>query len=105
MLPNPLLCAVSVTVNVSPGWTWVGEMVPSTDNVSAYAGTAATTNAAAVTTASNRGLILIELLPSIGPLARDDGPNRLPHDHRVESERPVLDVPEIQSDRLLPRQV
>src|SRR5438552_2604025 len=102
MLPNPLLCAVSVTVKVSPGWTSAGETVASTARVSADAGVAAAMNAAAIVATTRRGLILIDVLPSVGPLTCHHGTNRLPHDHRVESERPVLDIPQVQPHRLLP---
>src|SRR5688500_8273659 len=106
MLNENKLCTVSVTVNVSPGCTAAGDTVASTSTGSAEAGVVVTVrNAAASAATTARGLILIDPFPSVGPLTGHDGTYRLPQDRRVEGERPVLDVAQVQPDRFLPRQV
>src|SRR3954447_10862644 len=42
---------------------------------------------------------------SVRPARRQHGKDRLPEDLQVEGERPVLDVVEVESDAVLPRQV
>src|ERR1043165_3420454 len=98
------LWTVSVTVKVSPGSASAGDPVASTSAESAEAGVAAL-SAATTVTANRKGLILIGEFPSVGPLSGYHSPHRLPQNHRVEGQRPVLHVPQVQPDRLLPRQI
>src|SRR5215212_9911859 len=58
-----------------------------------------------VNAASGPGWVTGTLCGSVRPGPAEHRPHGLPEDHEVEGQRPVLDVPDVDPHRVVPREV